>query len=192
MKEAFSKLSKAYEQLKDDYKVLKDEYSSEKGKREDCEDKVQSMRIELAVQKSKVDYQIIIIETSKKKLNESNVGKGKWMAKYEDLVTKYKEEGGEKEKPPKENCTVYYNAVLDGVETNGDNNWETVSKAIEEADDELARREKNVQKINQARILLKDNGEGYDNYIDIFKRCQNVWEKILLHNKYIFLAEIFQ
>ncbi|KAM9975942.1 hypothetical protein ACTFIR_009783 [Dictyostelium discoideum] len=77
----------------------------------------------------------------------------------------------------RENCTVYFNAVLYQVETNGDNNWETVSKAIEEADDQLARREKNVQKINQARRLLKDSGEGYDNYIDIFKRCKNVWER---------------
>ncbi|KAM9975937.1 hypothetical protein ACTFIR_009778 [Dictyostelium discoideum] len=212
LKEAFSKLSKAYEQLKNDYKVLEDEYSTEKGKHEDCDDVVQTMKIELAVQKSKVDDQIIIIEASKKELNESNVEKGKWIAKYEDLVNRYKEEGGEKEKTPKENkerdgddyffrnskiasdykkidelinnvfyqrenCTVYFNAVLDEVETNGDNNWETVSKAIEEADDELARREKNVQKINQARRLLKDSGEGYDNYIDIFKRCKNVWER---------------
>ncbi|KAM9954780.1 hypothetical protein ACTFIW_003380 [Dictyostelium discoideum] len=242
LKEAFSKLNKAYEQLKDDYKVLEDEYSIEKGKREEGDDVVQTMKIELAVQKSKVDDQIIIIESSKKELNESNVEKGKWIAKYEDLVIKYKEEGGEKEKPSKENkerdgdsrakslnkeavdevvailieegpaqffkridyffrnskiasdykkidelinnvfyqrenCTVYHNAVLNEVETNGDNNWETVSKAIEEADDELARREKNVQKINQARRLLKDSGEGYDNYIDIFKRCKNVWER---------------
>ncbi|KAM9983065.1 hypothetical protein ACTFIZ_005662 [Dictyostelium cf. discoideum] len=47
----------------------------------------------------------------------------------------------------KENCTVYYNAVLEIVETQGDYDWETLSKAIDDADDELARREKNVQKI---------------------------------------------
>ncbi|KAN0026883.1 hypothetical protein ACTFIV_007874 [Dictyostelium citrinum] len=91
----------------------------------------------------------------------------------------------------RENCNNFKSAVestIVGIES-GESDWRTVMETVIKADDVVARKQKNITRINQARKCLKDDGEGYDQFINVFKKANNVWENELINNQIYLLSK---
>ncbi|KAN0022910.1 hypothetical protein ACTFIU_005651 [Dictyostelium citrinum] len=91
----------------------------------------------------------------------------------------------------RENCNnfkIAVESIIVGIES-GESDWRTVIETVIKADDVVARKQKNITRINQARKCLKDDGEGYDQFINVFKKANNVWENELINNQIHLLSK---
>ncbi|KAN0043276.1 hypothetical protein ACTA71_010918 [Dictyostelium dimigraforme] len=90
----------------------------------------------------------------------------------------------------KESCNNYRIAVekiINEIESE-ESDWRTVMRVITKADDVVARKQKNITRIGQARKNLRDD-EGYEQFINTFKKAKDVWEKELISNQIHLLSK---
>ncbi|KAN0035949.1 hypothetical protein ACTA71_005243 [Dictyostelium dimigraforme] len=161
--------------------------------------------IQLGVEKYKNDDVSKQLARREKEAEEKDFNLGKLTAMVEQMKIeneKLKEDGKEKgnklapkvideDSKQKESCSNYRIAVekiIDEIESE-EGDWRTVMEVITKADDVVARKQKNITKISQARKNLRDDGEGYEQSINTFKKAKDVWEKELISNQIHLLSK---